>query len=218
MKKILNKKRIIITAGPVWVSIDSVRIMTNIFGGALGYEIAKKASDLGADVTLLMGPGRVCFSKKEKFKIVKFKTFDDIYKILKTEISSKKYNAVIHSAAIPDYVPEKTYRGKIKSGNNKLLIRFKPTFKIVDRIRRWHSNIFLVKFKLEVGKFNEELIDIAYKSLLDSKADIIIANEFSEVDNKKHKAYIVNNKKENIECTSKDMIASKLLKIISDKI
>ena len=86
MNKKVNKKKILITAGPVWVPIDKVRVMTNIFGGALGYEIAKQAAKLGFDVVLLMGPGRTCFTNKEKFKIIKFKYFEDIYELLKKEI------------------------------------------------------------------------------------------------------------------------------------
>jgi len=216
MNKKINKKKILITAGPVWVPIDKVRVMTNIFGGALGYEIAKQASKLGFDVVLLMGPGRTCFTNKEKFKIIKFKYFEDIYELLKKEISSKKYYAVIHSAAIPDYAPDKMHNGKIKSGKGNLVIRFKPTFKIVDRIKRWDSNIILIKFKLEVGKFKEDLIEIAYKSLLQSKANFIVANEFSEVNSKAHKAYIINSNKDIIECVSKNSIAKKLLKVISN--
>ncbi|MBT4210083.1 MAG: hypothetical protein HOE19_04190 [Candidatus Komeilibacteria bacterium] len=218
MNKILNKKKILITAGPVWVSIDKVRIMTNIFGGALGYEIAKQARSLGAEVVLLMGPGRVYFTGKEKFKVIKFKSFEDIHKLLKKEISSKKYDAVIHSAAIPDYIPNKSHKGKIKSGKNNFTIKFKPTFKIVDRIKKWDSKILLVKFKLEVGKFEKELIDIAYKALLQSRADFIVANEFSEVNNKRHIAYIINNNKDIIRCVSKTSIARKLLKNISNNI
>ncbi|MCP4136844.1 MAG: phosphopantothenoylcysteine decarboxylase, partial [bacterium] len=53
MDKILENKKILITAGPVWVPIDRVRVMTNTFGGALGAIIAQKAYELGADVTLL---------------------------------------------------------------------------------------------------------------------------------------------------------------------
>ena len=70
----------------------------------------------------------------------------------------------------------------------------------------------------EVGKFEKELIDIAYKALLQSRADFIVANEFSEVNNKRHIAYIINNNKDIIRCVSKTSIARKLLKNISNNI
>lgn len=37
----LNGKNILITAGPVWVPLDRVRVITNIFSGELGVTIAK---------------------------------------------------------------------------------------------------------------------------------------------------------------------------------
>lgn len=217
MKKILKNKKILITSGPVWVPIDKVRIMTNIFGGTLGYVMASEAVKLGAEVLLLMGPGRVHFTGNESFKFKKFKFFDDIYNLLDKEISKKKYDVIIHSAAIPDYIPIKIYDGKIKSGSNNLVINFKPTFKIVDKIKEWDPNIFLVKFKLEVDKNKKDLIEVAYKSMIFSKADLIIANELRGIQ-KKHKAYIIDKNKNIIECVTKNDIAKKLFKLISENI
>ena len=54
----LKDKKILITAGPTWVAVDKVRVITNIFGGALGTIIAEQAKKTGAQITLLMGPGR----------------------------------------------------------------------------------------------------------------------------------------------------------------
>ncbi len=210
----LKGKKIIITAGPVWVPIDKVRVITNIFGGALGYEIAKEASRQGADIVLLMGPGRVRFTGRENFKLIKFKYYDDIYRILKKEISTKKYCAVIHSAAIPDYVPIKENKGKIKSGKKELVLRFKPTKKIIDQFRKWHKDIFIVKFKLEAINNTKKLIEIAYKSMLYSEANLMVANKLESV-KKEHTAYIMNFKKEIITARGKRNIAVKLVNNIS---
>lgn len=76
------------------------------------------------------------------------------------------------------YAPLVKTPDKIKSKNNELVIRTIPTIKIIDEIKvnGWDPKIFLVKFKLEVGKTKDELIEIAYKSLLNSKANLIVAN------------------------------------------
>lgn len=216
MKKAFYGKRFLITAGPVWVPIDSVRVLTNIFGGKLGYVIAQEAVKLGAEVTLLMGPGRVQFVGNEKFKVIKYRTFSDIYKLMKNEISTKKYDVIIHSAAIPDYVPVKVFKGKIKSGKKDLTIRFKKTFKIVDRIKKWDKDVLLVKFKLEVGKSKKQLLSIAHESMLKSHADIIVANEFGDVIDG-HLAYICGSG-EPIKCYGKDGVAKNLLSMIRLKI
>jgi phosphopantothenoylcysteine synthetase/decarboxylase len=217
MNKTLKGKKIIITAGPVWVPVDKVRVMTNIFGGSLGYIISKEAIRLGAEVLLLMGPGRACFKGNEGFDLIKFKTYDEIYNLLKNEVSSKKYDILIHSAAIPDYVPKTTKNNKIKSGKKELIIKFKPTIKIVDQVKKWDPNIFLVKFKLEVNKNEKELTNIAYKSMIHSNADLMVANELNKISSN-HRAYIIDRNFNYMECQKKVKIARKLLEIIKNKI
>ena len=52
----LKNKRILITAGPTWVAIDSVRVISNIATGETGILLAKRLSLQGAKVTLALGP------------------------------------------------------------------------------------------------------------------------------------------------------------------
>jgi len=210
MKKILKGKKILITSGPVWVSIDKVRIITSVFGGALGAIIAESAKDMGAEVLLLAGPGREKISESRKLKVVKFKYFQDLFDLMKKEISSKKYDIVIHSAAVPDYMPEKVFNGKIKSGQKNFIIKLKPTIKIVDQVKKWDASVFLVKFKLEVNCDENELVKIAKASMQKSKADIIVANDFLEMKNKKQTAFIIGNEKMK-KVTTKNEIAKELL-------
>ncbi len=211
MEKILKDKKILITAGSTWVPIDSVRVITNIFGGGLGFIIAKTAYSMGADVTLLLGAGRVIIDEttQKNIKIIRFKYFDELLELMEKEIGSKKYDIVIHSAAVSDYTPISVKKGKIKSGYNNLVIKLKPTIKIVDKIKKWDTSVFLVKFKLEVGLDEKKLINIAYKSMLQSQADLIVANDFKDVSGE-HKALIIDKNKEIIRCKGKENIAQNL--------
>lgn len=218
LKKIFNNKRILITAGPVWVPIDKVRVITNIFSGKLGLIIANLAHTLGADVTLLMGPGKILVPAKKlsRFKIIKFRYFDELLELVKTHVGSKRYDVIIHSAAVSDYRPIFVKRGKIKSGKKELSIRLKPTIKIVDLIKKIDPDIFLVKFKLEVGLSQQELINIAYRSMIQSNADLIVANDFQTVTrgHKNHVAFIINPQKLIKKITGKEKIADELLRLI----
>ena len=54
--RILENKKVLVTGGPTWVSVDDVRVITNVFGGTTGYRIAALAAEMGAEVTLLLGP------------------------------------------------------------------------------------------------------------------------------------------------------------------
>jgi phosphopantothenoylcysteine decarboxylase / phosphopantothenate---cysteine ligase len=54
--KVLQGRRVVITAGPTFEPIDPVRGITNRSSGKMGYAIARAAADAGADVTLISGP------------------------------------------------------------------------------------------------------------------------------------------------------------------
>lgn len=207
----LKGKKILVTAGPVWVPIDKVRVITNIFGGALGSIIAKKAAEAGASTKLLLGPGRVFFNKKIRgLEVIRFKYFSEIMELVKTEVKNEKYDIVIQSAAISDYCPAKVDSGKIKSGQKSLTIKLKPLPKIVDMIKKIDPKVFLVKFKLEVNKSEKELVGIAKDSMKSSRADLIVANDFSTV-SKNHQAFIINKKDEIKMVKGKEKIAEQIL-------
>ena len=52
----LNNLNFLITAGPTHEKIDPVRYIGNSSSGKMGYSLAKKANELGANVTLVIGP------------------------------------------------------------------------------------------------------------------------------------------------------------------
>ena len=54
--KQLSGKKILITAGPTYEAIDTVRGITNRSSGKMGYAIAQAALEFGAQVTLISGP------------------------------------------------------------------------------------------------------------------------------------------------------------------
>lgn len=210
----LIKKRILITAGPTWVPIDRIRVISNISTGESGFYIAKEAVKYGANVTLVLGPvERYFFDKKIKF--IHFKFFDELKEIFKKELTSKKYDIVIHSAAVSDYKPKKRYKGKIKGDLKRLNLILEPTEKIVDNIKKYLSKIFLVVFKLEFGVSDNTLIKRTYKILERTNADLAIGNTFN---GRFYWAFILD--KENVLASvrSKKTLARVLIKEISKRI
>jgi phosphopantothenoylcysteine decarboxylase/phosphopantothenate--cysteine ligase len=55
-EKILAGKKVLLTAGPSYEAIDTVRGITNISSGQMGYALARACRDAGAEVTLISGP------------------------------------------------------------------------------------------------------------------------------------------------------------------
>jgi phosphopantothenoylcysteine decarboxylase/phosphopantothenate--cysteine ligase len=210
MKKNISGKNILITAGPTWMALDKVRVLSNIASGRTGMSIAACAFKMGAKVTILLGPGQIFPDKefKKNIRVLEFRYFDELYDLVKKEVKTKKYDIFIHSAAVSDYQPVKTSPGKIKSNQKELIIKLKPTIKIVDQIKKLDPSIFLVKFKLEIDKPDAQLIDIAYKSMLHSKADLVVANTLKNT-------FIVGPSKEVVKVKERRGLAEKLLEVIN---
>ncbi len=171
----LKNKRILITAGPTWVAIDKVRVISNTATGETGILLAEKFTQLGAKVTLLLGPVNAC-CLAPKIRLINFRFFDEFKKIFKKELASRCYDAVIHSAAVSDYQPQGRRQKKIKSGIENLCLRLKPTEKLIRLIKKIDPGIFAVGFKFQPQAGKLELIRQARQLLKANKADLIVAN------------------------------------------
>lgn len=171
---ILKNKKILITAGPTIEHIDPIRIITNQSSGKTGVLLASELISSGAKVTLVYGPG----SEKPPrgAKIIKISTSNEIFNVVKKEIQ-KKFDIVIMAAAISDYIPENPSKNKIKSTKNKIKISLKKTPKVINFIKKYQKNVFLVGFKAEANISKNELITLAKKKMNESNADMIIAND-----------------------------------------
>ena len=54
--KLLQGRRVVVTAGPTFEAMDPVRGITNHSSGKMGFAVARAAREAGADVTLVAGP------------------------------------------------------------------------------------------------------------------------------------------------------------------
>lgn len=184
----MNKK-VLVTAGSTKVPIDQVRAITNIFKGATGTYIAKHFSQIGAEVTLLTSNPDIAKDVEGKVRVIKYSTYNELAALMEFEIKNGGYDVVIHSSAVSDYKCEGVYnlnedklsrldsKQKVSSKHEELYLKLVPTEKLIDKIRgEWKFNGVLVKFKLEVGRSDEDLIEIATKSREFSQADFIVAN------------------------------------------
>ena len=183
----LKNKRILITAGPTWVLIDKVRVLSNVATGQTGILLANKFSGLGAKVTLVLGPVSECCLDKD-INLIRFKYFDELSRLIRKELKTGRYCAVVHSAAVSDYRPGKFYGAKVRSGLLAWQIVLKPTPKIIDEIKKIAPATFLVGFKFGPELAKPELLKAAKELIARSKADLVVANKIKGAS---YKAYIV---------------------------
>ena len=175
---ILKNKKVLMTAGPTIEYIDPIRIITNQSSGKTGVLLASELISAGAKVTLVYGPG---IEKPPKgAKIIKIFTSKEMFDVVKKEMS-KEFDIVIMAAAISDYTPENPSKNKIKSIKNKIKISLKKAPKIIDQIKKYQKNVFLVGFKAETNLSKNELIALAKKKMNESDADMIVANDIGSI-------------------------------------
>ena len=220
----LKNKRILITAGPTWVPIDEVRVISNTASGATGILLSEKLSRLGAKVTLALGEirdsdlfSRGSAAKKigrcPYFKVIRFSYFDELKSIIAAELKGSRYDAVIHSAAVSDYRPRKPYRQKIRSDMKNLRLDLVPTEKIIDNIKKLDSSVYLVGFKFEPSASRAVLIREANFLARRSSADLVVANTTAK---NKYRAYLVKGRVSRGPLTSKAALARQLCQILGE--
>jgi len=98
--------------------------------------------------------------------------FDAVKKEMK-----KKFDIVILAAAASDYTVQNYSKSKIKSTQKSLQIKLKQAPKIIDQIKKWQKNVFLVGFKAETNLSKKKLEESARKKMKETKADLMIAND-----------------------------------------
>lgn len=165
----LKGKKILITSGSNAESVDPIRILTNRASGKTGTEIALEAYRRGADVAIVHR-----FKQGLPFKEIYAESAREMLDAVLFELSSG-YDALISAAAIADYTVDPSAE-KIKSGQD-LVLRLKPTRKIIRAVRDAYPDLRIVGFKAETFISEGELARRAVESMQSAGLDLVVAND-----------------------------------------
>ena len=167
--KPLAGRRVLVTAGPTQEAMDPVRYITNHSSGKMGYEVARAARNLGAEVTLISGQ---CGLKPpygmETLSVI---SAEDMYEAVTSRAVDCDY--VVMAAAVADYTPAVTAEDKIKKKDDDMSIALKRTHDILKTLGERKSRAqVLCGFAMET----QNLLENARKKLEAKNADMIVAN------------------------------------------
>ena len=143
--KLLQGKRILITAGPTYEAIDAVRGITNLSSGKMGYAVTRAALEAGADVTLISGP--VCLEAPAAARLVNVVSAQDMLAAVKNEISH--VDIFISVAAVADYRAISTSKQKTKKTDETITLEFTPNPDILEYVANLPNPPFCVGFAAE---------------------------------------------------------------------
>ena len=216
----MQGKNILITSGPTRGIIDDIRYITNSSSGELGVAIALESLSRKANVCFVYGKGSLLpIVQTKRLRLIEVITVNDLIMVLKKELKNVHFDVIIHSMAVLDYAPKKIYKGKISSAQKKWEMTLIKTPKVVNMFKKISLQSFLISFKLESNISKRELIKRSYNSLLKTKSDLVVANDWTSVSSDIHRAFILDSSgRIKAEFNNKKQIAKGVLDIIEQKI
>jgi phosphopantothenoylcysteine decarboxylase / phosphopantothenate---cysteine ligase len=152
MPKALDRRKVLITAGPTFEAIDAVRGVTNSSSGKMGYAVAQAALDAGADVTLVSGPTGL--TPPAAARLVKVVSAAEMFSAVKGEVD--KADIFISVAAVADYTPAQPAAGKLKKTLHRMVIEMLPTEDILKYVAALPKRPFCVGFAAESENLHEQ--------------------------------------------------------------
>ena len=164
----------LVTAGPTYEAIDPVRFIGNHSSGKMGFAIADRLAQLGADVTLISGPS----AQKSNHSAV---TRVDVTSAAEMLEACLRYfpesNACIMSAAVADYTPADPAPQKIKKSGQSLTVRLIQTVDILSTLgAQKKAGQLLAGFALETNDEEKNAI----KKLQTKNLDFIVLNSLND--------------------------------------
>jgi phosphopantothenoylcysteine decarboxylase / phosphopantothenate---cysteine ligase len=178
----MSSPQVLLTAGATRNPIDAMRYISARSSGSTGVWIAQALTARGVQVHLLgsaealMRAGPEHAASWEEFGSTR-----DLMRRVEDNLKEHPGIAVIHSAAVGDYEAEPR-ADKIRSGQDSLTLTLRPTPKILDHIKLWSPESYLVSFKAAGPGTTEE----GLRALCDGQrqrtaSDLVLGNVLGDI-------------------------------------
>ncbi|HID15368.1 MAG TPA: bifunctional phosphopantothenoylcysteine decarboxylase/phosphopantothenate--cysteine ligase CoaBC, partial [Candidatus Atribacteria bacterium] len=167
-------KKVLVSAGPTRESIDPVRFITNRSSGKMGYAIAKRARDRGADVILVSGPTSI--EPPYGIDVIWVESAMDMYNEIVNQVTD--VDIFISAAAASDFRPADYVDKKIKKeAKDEVVLRLIRNPDILKEVsmKKKKEQIF-VGFSAET----HDLLENAKKKMDEKNLDLIVANKIGK--------------------------------------
>ncbi|MCF8337959.1 MAG: bifunctional phosphopantothenoylcysteine decarboxylase/phosphopantothenate--cysteine ligase CoaBC [Bacteroidales bacterium] len=172
-KKRFADKKVIVTAGPTYESIDAVRFISNHSSGRMGFAIAETFADEGAEVQLISGPSSLKPSNPN-IRHHRVTSADEMHKAVNEKFDNT--DIVVMAAAVADYTVKEPAAEKLKKKEQSQQITLAPTKDILKELGQKKKKQFLVGFALETHEHEKN----ARTKLQNKNADLLVLNPASE--------------------------------------
>lgn len=175
VRRDLDGRRVMVTAGPTVEPIDPVRYISNHSSGKTGYAIARAAALRGADVTLVSGP--VSLPAPEGVRVVRVRTAREM--LAAAEEAFRDADIAVFAAAVADMRPRAVSDRKLKKGRDgdELgAIELVENPDILATLAARKDRQVVVGFAAETN----DVVPNAEAKLAAKRADFVVANQVGE--------------------------------------
>jgi phosphopantothenoylcysteine decarboxylase/phosphopantothenate--cysteine ligase len=173
--------RLVVTAGPTLEDLDPVRFLGNRSSGRMGFAVAQRAAERGADVTLIAGP--VTLPTPHGVRRVDVRGAlamrEALWDAMGPDLSNA--DALVMTAAVADYRPVEASGSKVKKSDEHLTVQLVKNPDLLAEIgaARAGTRPVLVGFAVETEP-GEALVAYARRKLAQKRVDLVVANQASE--------------------------------------
>ncbi len=166
---LLAAKSFVVTAGGTREALDPIRFVGNRSSGLMGYALAQALIDAGGQVTLITGP--VCLKPPYGSRVVSVTTAIEMQEAVSDAVSDA--DALVMSAAVSDYRPEKQFRSKLKKDQtgDSLSITLVANPDVLAGVNR--AGLLKIGFAAET----DDLVENARRKLVSKSLHMIVAND-----------------------------------------
>jgi len=210
----LAGKKVLITVGGTVEAIDPVRFLSNHSSGKMGMALAYATIQAGAETTLVIGSISVDVEKRSKNIFVT--SANEMHEAVIANIHDQ--DLFISCAAVADYRPTKVNPNKIKKTSNQKTIELVANKDILSDVCQLKDKPICIGFAAET----ENYLNNANQKLKNKNCDAIILNDVSNSeiglksdDNEVY--FITGNGSEKINKNSKQIVAEKIVKKITEE-
>lgn len=170
----LKGKKALVTAGPTYERLDPVRFIGNFSTGKMGIQIAEALGNMGASVTLVLGPSHLK-TQHRMVHTVRVESAKEMYDACMSVFNDVDISVL--AAAVADYKVSEIASEKIKKQGHTLelsLVKTDDILASLGKIKQAHQ--LLVGFALETNNEHEN----ALKKLREKNADMIVLNSLND--------------------------------------
>lgn len=168
-KTLWEKLPVLVTAGPTREPLDPVRFLSNRSSGRMGYALAEKAAERGAQVTLVSGP--TALENPPGVRVIRVETARQMYEQVMRRLKTQR--VVISAAAVADFKPKELAKTKWKKRETPQAVFLEKNPDILKSVlERRSKKTVVVGFAAET----HNVLENALKKWREKPCELLVVN------------------------------------------